>query len=59
MATDTAVLDLTHCPECGGPAEVLDRFRLPSNHGPVEHIKVRCITGRWFVVPELRWQTCI
>jgi hypothetical protein len=48
--TDTPVLELTFCPECGRPAEILDRFELPSTDGPVEHIKLRCVTGRWFVI---------
>jgi hypothetical protein len=42
---------LTTCPECGAPAEVVDRFVLPSTHGPVEHVKTRCVTGPWFVTP--------
>ena len=57
MATDTTGLDLTSCPECSLPMEILDRFRLPRTQGLVEHIKVRCITGRWFVVPDLRGPT--
>jgi hypothetical protein len=55
MATDVRVLELTSCPECGSPAEIIGRIQLPSTHGPIEHLKVRCITGRWFVVvPELK-----
>ena len=54
-AAHSPLREFTSCPECGRPAEILDRFQLPSTHGPIEHIKVRCITGRWFtVVPELR-----
>jgi hypothetical protein len=44
-------LELTNCPECGAPAEVVDRFVLPGTDGPVEHVKTRCVTGPWFVVP--------
>jgi hypothetical protein len=47
-------LELTHCPQCGRPAEVIDRFFLPSTHGPVEHVKTRCVTGPWFVTPAKR-----
>jgi hypothetical protein len=47
-------LELTNCPECGAPAEVIDRFVLPSSDGPVEHVKTRCVTGPWFVVPAGR-----
>jgi hypothetical protein len=44
-------LDITTCPDCGLPAEVLDRFHLGSTDGAVEHVKVRCVTGHWFVTP--------
>ena len=44
-------LELTHCPECGAPAEIVDRFLLPSTDGPIEHVKTRCVTGPWFVGP--------
>jgi hypothetical protein len=47
-------LELTHCPECGAPAEIVDRFVLSSSDGPVEHVKTRCVTGPWFVVPAKR-----
>ncbi len=32
------------CPEpgCDAPAEVLDRFALPSTGGPVVHLRTRC-----------------
>jgi hypothetical protein len=43
--------DLTTCPECGRPAEVLARVTLPSTDGPVEHVKTRCVTGPWFLTP--------
>ena len=44
-------LELMSCPECGRPAEVIDRVTLPSTEGPVEHVKTRCITGPWFLTP--------
>jgi hypothetical protein len=40
--------DLTTCPACGLPAEVLYRAPLQSTEGPVEHAKVQCVTGHWF-----------
>jgi hypothetical protein len=42
-------LELTWCPDCGRTAEVIDRVWLPSNEGPLEHVKTRCITGPWFM----------
>ena len=39
------------CPECGAPAEIVDRFVLPSTDGPVEHVKLWCVTRRWFTLP--------
>jgi hypothetical protein len=51
-------LELTTCPECGAPAEIVERFVLPSTHGPVEHIKLRCVTGPWFTFPaSTEWAT--
>ena len=44
-------LDLVVCPECGAPAEVVDRFALPSTDGPVEHAKVLCLMRHWFLLP--------
>jgi hypothetical protein len=43
--------ELTTCPECGRSAEVIDHFALWSTHGPIEHVKTRCITGSWFTTP--------
>jgi hypothetical protein len=44
-------VEIMPCPECGLPAEVLDRVTLPSTDGPVEHVKTRCVTGEWFLMP--------
>jgi hypothetical protein len=44
-------LELTSCPDCGHPAEVVDRFLLQSTDGATEHVKTRCITGHWFTTP--------
>ena len=44
-------LDLVVCPECSAPAEVVDRFVLPSTDGPVEHVKVVCLVRHWFLLP--------
>ena len=44
-------LDLVVCPECAAPAEVVDRYVLPSTDGPVEHVKVACLARHWFLLP--------
>lgn len=44
-------LDLMVCPECGAPAEVLDRFALGGTDGPLEHVKIRCLLRHWFLMP--------
>ena len=45
----TAV-DLTSCPDCGAPADVTERFVLESTDGPVEHARVHCAGGHWFLL---------
>ena len=41
-------MELTVCPECGGPAQIEHRHVLESTDGPIEHAKIRCVTGHWF-----------
>jgi hypothetical protein len=53
------MLDLTYCPEpdCGSPAEIVDRYALPSTDGPIEHVAVRCLQRHWFFMPTERLAT--
>ena len=44
-------MDLTTCPDCGAPAEVLDRFVLESTDGPAEHLRVFCLARHHFMLP--------
>jgi hypothetical protein len=44
-------MDFTTCPECGTLAEVKWRAVLESTDGPVEHAKVVCVGGHWFLLP--------
>ena len=46
-----ADLELVACPECGRPAEIEWRDHLGSTHGPVEHLKIRCVDRHWFLMP--------
>lgn len=48
----TPVLTLVSCPECDVPAEVTDRFTLPSTEGPVAHVAVSCAAGHHFRMPS-------
>lgn len=48
-------IELTHCPACGRPAEVIDRFVVFGEHGPIEHVRIRCITGPAFERRVGRW----
>lgn len=50
-ATQPATLDLTHCPACSAPAEIVGRFVLESTEGPIEHVRVHCVEREWFVIP--------
>jgi hypothetical protein len=42
------VLTLIFCPECNVPAEVTERFSLPSTEGPVDHVALACAAGHHF-----------
>jgi hypothetical protein len=44
-------MDWTTCPDCGQLATVEWREVLDSTDGPVEHAKVRCVRGHWFLLP--------
>jgi hypothetical protein len=47
-------MDMTSCPECGAPAEVVDRHVLESTDGPIEHARVRCVQRHHFFMPISR-----
>ncbi len=44
-------MELTTCPECGAPAHIEQRHVLESTDGPIEHAKIRCVTGHWYFLP--------
>jgi hypothetical protein len=46
------VLTLIFCPQCEVPAEVTDRFTLPSTEGPVDHVALACAAGHHFRMPS-------
>jgi hypothetical protein len=48
---DVPALELTGCPACDQPAEILNRFVLESTAGPLEHVKIRCVLEHGFVLP--------
>ena len=50
-------MTLTSCPDCGAPAEVIDRFALPSTDGPVEHVRTYCLRRHWFMGPLAETQS--
>ena len=45
---------LVSCPDCGVPAEVTERFWLPSTDGPVDHIVLHCAADHHFRMPADR-----
>jgi hypothetical protein len=47
-------MELTWCPECGGPAEMEWRSPVDSTDGPVDHVKVSCVRRHWFLMPAAR-----
>jgi hypothetical protein len=44
-------VDWVVCPQCGQPAEVGTRHKLPSTAGLVEHAHVQCVLRHWFLMP--------
>ena len=48
------MLTVISCPECGVPAEITDRFSLPSTDGPVAHVATSCAAGHHFRMPADR-----
>jgi hypothetical protein len=42
------LLTVISCPDCSVPAEITERFSLPSTDGPVDHIALRCAAGHHF-----------
>jgi hypothetical protein len=51
------MLTLVSCPECRVPAEITERFRLPSTDGLVDHIVVLCAGGHYFRMAADRLDT--
>lgn len=45
------MLTIVGCPECGQPAEVVDRFVLASTDGPTEHLRLRCLDRHHLLLP--------
>lgn len=48
-----AVGELTDCPYCHAPAEILERSRPSSSSNPVEFVRTFCVVGHWAVWPRL------
>src|SRR5215813_5934471 len=42
------LLTVISCPDCGVPAEVTERFSLPSTDDPVLHVALSCAAGHHF-----------
>jgi hypothetical protein len=42
------LLTVIQCPDCRVPAEITERFSLPSTDGPVGHIALSCVAGHHF-----------
>jgi hypothetical protein len=47
------MLDLVACPDpsCHQPADVQDRLIMESTSGPVEHVKIHCLSRHNFFMP--------
>lgn len=52
MRRVATVLELTYCPGCGAPAEVLDDYEADSTNGPVRHVVTMCVMRHRYVSAE-------
>lgn len=43
-------MELSGCPECYAPAEVIDEGLVASTGGPVALIRVHCVNRHWFLM---------
>jgi hypothetical protein len=43
-------LEIVACPECGLPAEVVDRVVVASTAGPVNLIRTMCVRRHWYMM---------
>ena len=43
-------LEIADCPECGLPAEIVDRVVVASTAGPVELVRTMCVRRHWFMM---------
>jgi hypothetical protein len=46
------MLTIVPCPQCGVPAEITERFSLPSTDGPASHVMTYCAAGHHFRMEE-------
>jgi hypothetical protein len=45
-------LEIVACPECGLPAEVVDRVAVTSTAGPVELRRTLCVRRHWYMMAD-------
>jgi hypothetical protein len=41
------MLEIISCPQCGAPAEITQRFWLDSTDGPIQHLRIICVSKHW------------
>jgi hypothetical protein len=41
------MLEIIACPQCGAPAEIIERFWLDSTNGPIQHLQTICVSKHW------------
>ena len=46
--------DISPFPRCGAPAEITERFWLDSTDGPIQHLKIGCLSKHW-LIPLAKW----
>jgi hypothetical protein len=45
-------VQLTGCPECAAPAEVIEGGTVSGTAGPVPLVRIGCVCRHWFLMPR-------
>jgi hypothetical protein len=47
-------MEIVACPQCGAPAEAIDRGEVGSTYGPVRVVRLNCVNRHWYLLTRDR-----